>query len=224
MREPEFNDVHESPAADFLKRSLRDDDSRIDVVGAANVGGRLYTVKLVRKSALFPLKRCRDWRPSFISPSALREMLSRFSVPARTFFSVAARFRWFSGLKTLPTRTTVLVRPRKGPSLDPAGTGVPVRQHRSGRDQARLTRRNVPFTGGASSAIDGGEMAYIHSDRPWWWDGKRWQPPPLQLVTLPPGWSARPPGLCQCFLCRNAPRRPDGDPFDSGGSSSGAGL
>ena len=55
-REPEFNDVHEAAAPDFVKRSLREDDSRADVVGTANVGGRYWTVKMVRKSALFPLK------------------------------------------------------------------------------------------------------------------------------------------------------------------------
>lgn len=49
-------DVHEATANDFVKRSLLDDETRAVGIGTANVGGRLWTVKLVRKNALFPLK------------------------------------------------------------------------------------------------------------------------------------------------------------------------
>ena len=49
-------DVHEANALDFLKRSLLEDETRAVGVGIAKVGGRAWNVKLVRKSALFPLK------------------------------------------------------------------------------------------------------------------------------------------------------------------------
>jgi hypothetical protein len=54
-RTPELNDPHEAPATDFVKRSLQADDAKVEPVGSANVGGRLYYVQLLRKSALFPL-------------------------------------------------------------------------------------------------------------------------------------------------------------------------
>ena len=49
-------DVHEPTATDFVKRSLLEDETRAVGVGTAMVGGKLWTVKLVRKNALFPLK------------------------------------------------------------------------------------------------------------------------------------------------------------------------
>src|SRR5262249_44101284 len=55
-REPDFTDVHEAPAADFVKRSLLDNDSQARYLGAALVAGHVWNMKLVRKSALFPLK------------------------------------------------------------------------------------------------------------------------------------------------------------------------
>jgi hypothetical protein len=55
-REAEYNDVHEAPASDFVKRSLLDTNEPAKSIGNASIGGRLWTVKLVRKSALFPLK------------------------------------------------------------------------------------------------------------------------------------------------------------------------
>ena len=55
-RDPEFTDVHEAPASDFVRRSLREDDSQPKSMGVANVGGHLWAVRLIRKSALFPLK------------------------------------------------------------------------------------------------------------------------------------------------------------------------
>jgi hypothetical protein len=55
-REPPATDVHEVNAADFLKKSLQDDETTADVVGTAMVEGRPYVVKLVRRSALFPLR------------------------------------------------------------------------------------------------------------------------------------------------------------------------
>ena len=50
------SDVHEATATDFVKRSLLQDETRAIHVGHAIVGGRPWSVKLVRKSALFPIK------------------------------------------------------------------------------------------------------------------------------------------------------------------------
>jgi hypothetical protein len=55
-RTPELNDPHEAPASDFVKRSLQADESKVEVVGYTNVGGQVYAVQLLRRSALFPLK------------------------------------------------------------------------------------------------------------------------------------------------------------------------
>jgi hypothetical protein len=52
----DVNDPHEAPASDFVKRSLQTDETKIERVGYANVGGEVYVVQLVRKAALFPLK------------------------------------------------------------------------------------------------------------------------------------------------------------------------
>lgn len=49
-------DVHEPTANDFVKRSLMEDETRVIGLGTANVGGKAWNVKLVRKNALFPLK------------------------------------------------------------------------------------------------------------------------------------------------------------------------
>ncbi|MDB4941232.1 MAG: BatD, partial [Labilithrix sp.] len=49
-------DVHEATAADFVKRSLVEDETRAIGVGTALVGGKVWNVKLVRKNALFPIK------------------------------------------------------------------------------------------------------------------------------------------------------------------------
>ena len=56
QRQGRPSDVHEATATDFVKRSLLQDESRAILVGNALVGGRPWSVKLVRKSALFPLK------------------------------------------------------------------------------------------------------------------------------------------------------------------------
>lgn len=50
------SDVHEATATDFVKRSLLQDETRAVHVGTAMVGGRPWSVKLVRKNALFPIK------------------------------------------------------------------------------------------------------------------------------------------------------------------------
>lgn len=50
------SDVHEATATEFVKRSLLTDESRAILLGNASVGGRPWSVKLVRKSALFPIK------------------------------------------------------------------------------------------------------------------------------------------------------------------------
>jgi hypothetical protein len=50
------SDVHEATANDFVKRTLLEDETRTVGLGTALVGGKLWTVQLVRKNALFPLK------------------------------------------------------------------------------------------------------------------------------------------------------------------------
>ncbi len=55
-READITDVHEATADDFVKRPLFDDEGTAKSVGNALIGGRVWGVKLVRKSALFPLK------------------------------------------------------------------------------------------------------------------------------------------------------------------------
>ncbi|MEO6575202.1 MAG: BatD family protein, partial [Polyangiaceae bacterium] len=55
-REPDFNDVHEATVSDFVKDSLLEDDNNPRSIGHARVAGRIWSVKLVRKWALFPLK------------------------------------------------------------------------------------------------------------------------------------------------------------------------
>lgn len=55
-RQGRITDVHEAMANDFVKRSLLQDESRATHVGNAIIGGKAWAVKLVRKSALFPIK------------------------------------------------------------------------------------------------------------------------------------------------------------------------
>jgi hypothetical protein len=55
-RQSRPSDVHEATATDFVKRSLLQDETRATHVGNAMVGGRPWSVKLVRKNALFPIK------------------------------------------------------------------------------------------------------------------------------------------------------------------------
>jgi hypothetical protein len=50
------SDVHEATATDFVKRSLLQDETRATHVGNTTIGGKPWSVKLVRKNALFPLK------------------------------------------------------------------------------------------------------------------------------------------------------------------------
>ncbi len=56
VREPDFNDVHEASCPDFLKRQLLDDNATLKSVGYARAGGRIWTVKVIRRFALFPIK------------------------------------------------------------------------------------------------------------------------------------------------------------------------
>lgn len=56
QRQGRPSDVHEATATDFVKRSLLTDETRAILIGNAMVGGRPWSVKLVRKSALFPIK------------------------------------------------------------------------------------------------------------------------------------------------------------------------
>lgn len=67
-RQGRISDVHEATANDFLKRSLLEDETRAVHVGYADVGGQPWSVKLVRKNALFPLKAGR----LSISPMTLK--------------------------------------------------------------------------------------------------------------------------------------------------------
>jgi len=53
--EVDEEDVHDAQAADFLKRPLLREDQEAILAGYASVGGRTWTVKLVRRWALFPL-------------------------------------------------------------------------------------------------------------------------------------------------------------------------
>lgn len=55
-RQGQPSDVHEATANDFVRRTLLEDETRTTPLGTAMVGGRLWNVSLVRKSALFPLK------------------------------------------------------------------------------------------------------------------------------------------------------------------------
>jgi len=55
-RSAELADVHEATADDFVRRPLVEDDAAEKNIGHAMVGGRVYSVKLLRKWALFPLK------------------------------------------------------------------------------------------------------------------------------------------------------------------------
>jgi hypothetical protein len=50
------SDVHEATATDFVKRSLLQDETRATHVGNTTIGGKPWSVKLVRKNALFPIK------------------------------------------------------------------------------------------------------------------------------------------------------------------------
>lgn len=55
-RSIDLNDPHEAPASDFVKRSLQADESKVEQIGFTSVGGQVYSVQLLRRSALFPLK------------------------------------------------------------------------------------------------------------------------------------------------------------------------
>ncbi len=84
QNEPEFNDVHEATAGEFLKRSLLDNDAQARFLGDAMVGGRAYHVKLIRKSALFPLKTgTLDIGPMTLSLARARGDVKRESEPLR---------------------------------------------------------------------------------------------------------------------------------------------
>ncbi len=52
----DLNDPHEAPASDFVKRSLQPDESKVETLGMTSVGGQIYSVQLLRRVALFPLK------------------------------------------------------------------------------------------------------------------------------------------------------------------------
>ena len=56
QREPDFNDVHEASAADFLKRNLLDDAQNNQPVEYAQVGAKIWAAKRIREWALFPLR------------------------------------------------------------------------------------------------------------------------------------------------------------------------
>ena len=56
VRDPGMVDVHEATAADFVKKTLFEDDNSEHGLSRASVGGRLHNVRLLRKWALFPIK------------------------------------------------------------------------------------------------------------------------------------------------------------------------
>jgi hypothetical protein len=56
VRDPGMVDIHEATAADFVKRVLFEDDNSDRGVSRAIVGGHLFSVRLLRKWALFPIK------------------------------------------------------------------------------------------------------------------------------------------------------------------------
>ena len=55
-RQGRVADVHEATANDFVKRTLLQDETRATQVGNAIIGGKAWSVKLVRKNALFPIR------------------------------------------------------------------------------------------------------------------------------------------------------------------------
>lgn len=56
MREPDFSDAHEAVTSDFVRRSLMKDDAKVEDAGYAMAGGKVFTVRVLRRAALFPLK------------------------------------------------------------------------------------------------------------------------------------------------------------------------
>ncbi len=54
--QPDFTDPHEPSTSDFLRRSLMKDDNKVEQMGFGEAGGRVWSVALVRRYALFPLK------------------------------------------------------------------------------------------------------------------------------------------------------------------------
>jgi hypothetical protein len=54
--EVDESDVHDATAADFVKHPLLREDQEAQITGFAQVGGRNWQVKLVRRWALFPLR------------------------------------------------------------------------------------------------------------------------------------------------------------------------
>ncbi len=55
LQDPQFSDLHEAPAPQFLRQSLLDDAQPPKLLALARVGGELYRVYQLRKVALFPL-------------------------------------------------------------------------------------------------------------------------------------------------------------------------
>jgi hypothetical protein len=56
VRDPGMVDVHEATAADFVKKTLFEDDNADHGFSRASVGGRVFNVRLLRRWALFPIK------------------------------------------------------------------------------------------------------------------------------------------------------------------------
>jgi hypothetical protein len=55
-RDPGMVDIHEATAADFVKKTLFEDDNNDRAASRAVVGDRVYNVRLLRKWALFPIR------------------------------------------------------------------------------------------------------------------------------------------------------------------------
>lgn len=54
--EPDFNDAHEASSPQFVRHSLMKDDTKLEKIGNAMVGGRVWEVKRIRRAALFPME------------------------------------------------------------------------------------------------------------------------------------------------------------------------
>ncbi len=54
--EPRYDDVHEAGTKDFLRMSILPERDAPKVLGHTTIGGRLWTVKLLRRHAIFPLR------------------------------------------------------------------------------------------------------------------------------------------------------------------------
>ncbi|WP_394826801.1 hypothetical protein [Pendulispora albinea] len=55
-REPDFNDVHDASASEFVRRQLLEETQNPKIIGHTRIGNGIWAVRLLRKMALFPIK------------------------------------------------------------------------------------------------------------------------------------------------------------------------